>query len=453
MRLTGALAAVAGGGAVHARSPRRALGRANGAGARPRCGSPPAPSPCCSTAGMTFLLGVAIGLGALLALRPRAARARRRARRRLTTLASPVAGLFVALAAAAWALAAPRERAPRRRARSRPPRSPPWRIMLVAVPAGRQRAVRRRRRSGRRSPAACSSRRCCRRRSARCASARCSTRVALVAAFALVHPAGRQRDPARRARRRPGPARRAAGPAQPGARRRARGRRSPTGRCIRPCATSCARAATRRSQARYHAPLVEFLRAQARSPAASGSRSRSPRTTGRRATSRRRASRSPAAGSASSTAGSARCSTTAALDAARYRALARRARRRLRRRCPTCALDYAGRDEARLVAAGLPYLRPVWRDAHWRVFAVTRARAAGRRPGGARVDATLSPTGVTLRASRAGQRARARALHALVARHRRARLRRSEAPGGMTRVRLRPRHGRLHARLRGSSCR
>jgi hypothetical protein len=33
-------------------------------------------------------------------------------------------------------------------------------------------------------------------------------------------------------------------------------------------------------------------------------------------------------------------------------------------------LDYAGRAEGRLISRGLPYLKPVMRDAHWRVYAV-----------------------------------------------------------------------------------
>ena len=108
-----------------------------------------------------------------------------------------------------------------------------------------------------------------------------------------------------------------------------------------------------------------------------------------------RRSRSRAAGSASSTAATARSSTTARLDAARYRAwldehavaYVARARRRARRRRRATRRGSSRR--------GLPYLRPVWRDAHWRVFAVARpaplAQAAARR----RATATLSPTGVT----------------------------------------------------------
>ncbi len=37
---------------------------------------------------------------------------------------------------------------------------------------------------------------------------------------------------------------------------------------------------------------------------------------------------------------------------------------------PDVALDPAGVAEARLIAGGLPFLTPVWRNAHWRVYAV-----------------------------------------------------------------------------------
>jgi hypothetical protein len=37
---------------------------------------------------------------------------------------------------------------------------------------------------------------------------------------------------------------------------------------------------------------------------------------------------------------------------------------------PDARLDYAGRAEGALVARGVPYLREVWRSAHWRLFAV-----------------------------------------------------------------------------------
>ncbi|GAB1645866.1 hypothetical protein [Krasilnikovia sp. MM14-A1259] len=37
---------------------------------------------------------------------------------------------------------------------------------------------------------------------------------------------------------------------------------------------------------------------------------------------------------------------------------------------PNTELSWVGRAEARLIAGGLPYLRPVWSDAHWRLYAV-----------------------------------------------------------------------------------
>lgn len=40
---------------------------------------------------------------------------------------------------------------------------------------------------------------------------------------------------------------------------------------------------------------------------------------------------------------------------------------------PKAPLDYSSRREAALVAGGLPYLRPVWHDAEWRLFAVRGA--------------------------------------------------------------------------------
>jgi hypothetical protein len=40
---------------------------------------------------------------------------------------------------------------------------------------------------------------------------------------------------------------------------------------------------------------------------------------------------------------------------------------------PDVPLDYSARAEAELIARGLPYLREVWRGAHWRLYAVSRA--------------------------------------------------------------------------------
>lgn len=66
---------------------------------------------------------------------------------------------------------------------------------------------------------------------------------------------------------------------------------------------------------------------------------------------------------------------------------------------PDAPLDYSARPEARLVRAGLPYLREVWRDAHWRVYAVTNP--APLATGAARVT-TMDAQSVTLHARRRG---------------------------------------------------
>jgi hypothetical protein len=41
---------------------------------------------------------------------------------------------------------------------------------------------------------------------------------------------------------------------------------------------------------------------------------------------------------------------------------------------PDVRLDYAGREEGALVARGLPYLREVWRSAHWRLYVLDARR-------------------------------------------------------------------------------
>jgi hypothetical protein len=116
---------------------------------------------------------------------------------------------------------------------------------------------------------------------------------------------------------------------------------------------------------------------------------------------------------------------------------------------PDVALDDAARDEARLVAAGLPYLRAVWRNDDWRVFAV-------RRPAPFADGATVtrvSADGVTLRAAQAAD---------VLVRVRRTRWWRVTdgracvrgGRGATLRVRVRAAGiVRLQARLRGSSCR
>jgi hypothetical protein len=61
-----------------------------------------------------------------------------------------------------------------------------------------------------------------------------------------------------------------------------------------------------------------------------------------------------------------------ALTAARYRAwLDQMAVRWVA--VPDVRLDYSAKDEARLIAGGLPYLRLVWRGAHWRLYGVANA--------------------------------------------------------------------------------
>ncbi|HXA53379.1 MAG TPA: hypothetical protein VNV37_00745 [Solirubrobacteraceae bacterium] len=66
---------------------------------------------------------------------------------------------------------------------------------------------------------------------------------------------------------------------------------------------------------------------------------------------------------------------------------------------PDARLDFAGAAEGRLIARGLPYLREVWRARHWRLYAVTGATALAQPP------ARLLAVGVdsfTLAAPRSG---------------------------------------------------
>lgn len=66
---------------------------------------------------------------------------------------------------------------------------------------------------------------------------------------------------------------------------------------------------------------------------------------------------------------------------------------------PDVTLDHSAQAEARLVRGGLPYLRPVWRDAHWRVFRVRRPAALVT---GAGTLTRLGTQSVTLTARRPG---------------------------------------------------
>jgi hypothetical protein len=66
---------------------------------------------------------------------------------------------------------------------------------------------------------------------------------------------------------------------------------------------------------------------------------------------------------------------------------------------PDAPLDYSARAEARLVRSAPGYLREVWRSRHWRLFAVLGARPLTSRPS---VLTALGSDSFTLRAPRAG---------------------------------------------------
>ncbi len=66
---------------------------------------------------------------------------------------------------------------------------------------------------------------------------------------------------------------------------------------------------------------------------------------------------------------------------------------------PDVELDAAGQQEARLIATHPSYLRPVWRSSHWRVFAVLRPSPLLVGPASL---LSIGPDRVTLRAHRAG---------------------------------------------------
>jgi hypothetical protein len=72
--------------------------------------------------------------------------------------------------------------------------------------------------------------------------------------------------------------------------------------------------------------------------------------------------------------------TDGALNAASYRAWLLDAGVRYVA-LPDVPLDYAAVAEARLIGAGVPGLRPAWRDAHWRVFEVVGGRGMVEGPG------------------------------------------------------------------------
>jgi hypothetical protein len=66
---------------------------------------------------------------------------------------------------------------------------------------------------------------------------------------------------------------------------------------------------------------------------------------------------------------------------------------------PDVRLDFAGEQEGRLLARGLPYLREVWRTEHWRLFAVRDATPLVQPPA---ILTSLAPDSFTLLAPRPG---------------------------------------------------
>jgi hypothetical protein len=67
---------------------------------------------------------------------------------------------------------------------------------------------------------------------------------------------------------------------------------------------------------------------------------------------------------------------------------------------PDVRLDFAGAAEGRLLAHGLPYLRAVWRAAHWRLYAVVGASPLASAPAAL---TAVGPDSFTLAAPRAGR--------------------------------------------------
>ena len=89
---------------------------------------------------------------------------------------------------------------------------------------------------------------------------------------------------------------------------------------------------------------------------------------------------------------------SATLGAARYRAwLSQNAISYVA--LPDAPLDYSARGEARVIAAAPSYLRELWRSAHWRLFEVRRATPLAQLPS---MLTRLDSDSFTLRAGRAG---------------------------------------------------
>ncbi|HWC26411.1 MAG TPA: hypothetical protein VG474_07505 [Solirubrobacteraceae bacterium] len=440
-RPVGALAAVAAGALLGALAHRH-WGRRGGWGAGAAAVWLAAATTAVLLSGrITFLLGLAIGAGALLALACDR-RALALALAAPATLASPVAGLFVALAAAAWGLA---ERARwLTGAAIAAAALAPIALMLALFPQGGSEpfvasafwpALAVALLAAALLPA--------RERTLRIGALLYA--VLLVAAFALATPLG-------------GNATRlgalAAGPVVVGALGAAGRSRALVAALALPLAywplypavRDVSRAAGDPSlQAAYHDPLVRFLESRPGSfrveiPLTENhweARHVAPRIALARGWERQLDRRYAA------------LFYDGSLDAASYRAWLD-ARAVAYVAVPDVPLDYAARAEARLVAAGLPYLREVWRDAHWRVFAVSRPRPLAQ---GAAARATLDAGAVTLHAPRAGD-VLVRVHHTRWWRIASGRACVRPAPGAMTLVRVRaPGTVRIRARLTGSVCR
>jgi hypothetical protein len=70
---------------------------------------------------------------------------------------------------------------------------------------------------------------------------------------------------------------------------------------------------------------------------------------------------------------------------------------------PDAKLDYSGRQEARLVSGGLPYLRLSWTGPHWRVYEVMSPHTLVTPEGAARIRAlSLGAEQVRLAVDRTG---------------------------------------------------
>lgn len=118
---------------------------------------------------------------------------------------------------------------------------------------------------------------------------------------------------------------------------------------------------------------------------------------------------------------------------------------------PDVPLDDAGRAEARLIERGLPYLREVWRNEHWRVYAVRDPTPLADDPVR---TITLSRDGFQITAARAGSalvRVRYTRWWAVTAGD--ACVEHAAGSNGMTRVRVRSAGTiSVQARLGGPAC-